>query len=69
MITYLKGMITEMGENTVVLEAYGIGYEIFCSTRTIGELSNHTDTIKLLKKIAMIYMAFIIVKTVNYLRS
>ena len=47
MITYLKGMITEMGENTVVLEAYGIGYEIFCSTRTIGELSNHTDTIKL----------------------
>ncbi|MBP3886504.1 MAG: Holliday junction branch migration protein RuvA [Cellulosilyticum sp.] len=47
MITYLKGIVTEMGENTVVLEAYGIGYEVFCSTRTIGELSSLTDTVKL----------------------
>ena len=47
MITYLKGIITEMGENTVVLEAYGIGYEVFCSTRTMGELSSKTDTVKL----------------------
>ena len=47
MITYLKGIITEVGENTVVLEAYGIGYEVFCSTRTIGELTGLKDTVKL----------------------
>lgn len=47
MITYLKGLIAEMSENTVVLEVYGIGYEVFCSTRTIGELSSLTDTVKL----------------------
>ncbi|MBE6022738.1 MAG: Holliday junction branch migration protein RuvA [Cellulosilyticum sp.] len=47
MITYLKGIITEIGENTVVLEAFGIGYEVFCSTRTIGALSSQTETVKL----------------------
>lgn len=47
MITYLKGVITEIGENTVVLEAYGIGYEVFCSTRTIAELTALKDTVKL----------------------
>ena len=47
MITYLKGIITEVDENTVVLEAYGIGYEVFCSTRTIGELTAVKDTVKL----------------------
>lgn len=47
MITYLKGNITEIGDNTVVLEAYGIGYEVFCSTRTIGELATQKETVKL----------------------
>ncbi len=47
MITYLKGIVSELGESTVVIEAYGIGYEVFCSTRTIGELYNQKETIKL----------------------
>lgn len=47
MITYLKGNISEFGENTVVLETYGIGYEVFCSTRTIGELVAQKENIKL----------------------
>ncbi len=47
MITYLKGIVSELGESTVVIEAYGIGYEVFCSTRTIGELYNQKEIIKL----------------------
>lgn len=47
MITYLKGIITEMSENAVVLEAAGIGYEVFCTTRTVGELSTQNETVKL----------------------
>lgn len=47
MITYLKGIVSEFDENTVVIEAYGIGYEVFCSTRTIGELYNQKEVIKL----------------------
>lgn len=47
MITYLKGIISEFGENTLVIETYGIGYEVFCSTKTIGELTNQKETIKL----------------------
>lgn len=47
MITYIKGIITEIGENTVVLENSGMGYEVFCSTRTLGELSHLKDTVKL----------------------
>lgn len=46
MITYLKGQIVEVGDNTIVLEAYGIGYEIFCSTRTLGTSINPEDTVK-----------------------
>lgn len=47
MITYLNGRITEFGDNAVVLEACGIGYEVFCSMRTIGELMNTTEQVKL----------------------
>ncbi|MBU3803193.1 MAG: Holliday junction branch migration protein RuvA [Candidatus Cellulosilyticum pullistercoris] len=47
MITYLKGNVSELGENTVVIEAYGIGYEVFCSTRTISELMGQKETVKL----------------------
>lgn len=31
MITYLNGKIVEVGENAIVLETHGIGYEVFCS--------------------------------------
>jgi len=47
MITYLVGKLIEMDETSVVLEAYGVGYEIFCATRTIGELYEHGKEVKL----------------------
>lgn len=47
MITYLVGDITEVSESSVVLESYGIGYEIFCTTRTIGEFTTCRDHVKL----------------------
>lgn len=47
MIAYLNGDITEMSENTVTLEAYGVGYEVFCPVRTIGELSMKQGQVKL----------------------
>ena len=47
MITYLVGKLTEMDETSVVVEAYGVGYEVFCATRTIGELYEHGKEVKL----------------------
>lgn len=47
MITYLKGIATEVGDNTAVIEANGIGYEVFCTSRTLGELSARKDIVKL----------------------
>lgn len=47
MITYLNGKITEIAETSVVLEVYGIGYEVFCSSRTIGEVMQVGQDVKL----------------------
>lgn len=47
MITYLKGYVVEIEESSITLEVYGIGYEIFCSSRTISELSKQESPIKL----------------------
>lgn len=47
MITYLKGKITEIEDSSIILEVCGIGYEIFCSNRTIHELSQQEEDIKL----------------------
>ena len=47
MITYLVGKITEVNENSVVLEAYGIGYEVFCAAQTLGACYQPDKTVKL----------------------
>lgn len=47
MITYLKGIVSEFGESTMVVEVNGIGYEVFCSTKTIGELYNQKEAVKI----------------------
>lgn len=47
MITYLKGIVSEVGESYVVIETYGIGYEVYCSTRTIGELYENKEVVKI----------------------
>lgn len=47
MITYLNGQIAEIEENSIALEVGGIGYEVFCSSRTLGEISTLESTVKL----------------------
>jgi holliday junction DNA helicase RuvA len=38
MIGKLKGMIESYGENSVIVDVAGVGYEVFCSARTLQEL-------------------------------
>lgn len=38
MIDYIKGIVKDMGENFIVVENNGIGYRIFTSLNTIGEI-------------------------------
>ncbi|MDF2878090.1 MAG: Holliday junction helicase RuvA [Clostridia bacterium] len=37
MITYLKGRVEEINENALVIEVYGIGYEVFCCSQQFYE--------------------------------
>jgi Holliday junction DNA helicase RuvA len=38
MIGKLKGMIESYGEDSIILDVNGVGYEVFCSARTLQEL-------------------------------
>ena len=38
MISYVKGILTEIEEDTIVVEACGVGYEMFVSSYTINQL-------------------------------
>jgi holliday junction DNA helicase RuvA len=38
MIGKLKGMIESYGEDSVIVDVGGVGYEVFCSARTLQEL-------------------------------
>jgi Holliday junction DNA helicase RuvA len=38
MIGKLKGVIESYGEDTVIVDVNGVGYEVHCSARTLGEL-------------------------------
>lgn len=38
MITYIKGELTEVVDQYIVVEAYGVGYEIMVPASTLGEL-------------------------------
>lgn len=39
MITYIYGKIVEIGENSMVLDHHGMGYEIFCSSNALGQVT------------------------------
>ncbi len=39
MIGYLRGEITELQPDYVVLDVQGVGYEIYCSSQTIAQIS------------------------------
>lgn len=47
MITYLVGTLEHIGENTLVIEVYGVGYEVFCSSRTLSELNGTHEKVKI----------------------
>ncbi|ADZ84088.1 Holliday junction branch migration protein RuvA [Cellulosilyticum sp. ST5] len=47
MITYLVGTLEHIGENTLVIEVYGVGYEVFCSSRTLSELNGTREKVKI----------------------
>ena len=47
MITYLVGNLEHIAENALIIEVYGIGYEVFCSSRTLSELSGTREKVKI----------------------
>ena len=47
MITHLRGIVDEVGEQTLVLEVSGVGYEVFCSHRTLAQFTYTGESIKL----------------------
>ena len=38
MIGKLKGVIDSYGEDFVIIDVHGVGYQVHCSTRTLQEL-------------------------------
>lgn len=46
MYNYIKGRITETGDNLVVVETGGVGYEINASAQAISELSRSDSEVK-----------------------
>ncbi len=47
MITYLNGNIMEVGENTIIIETYGMGYEVFCSSHQFYDELQANTTVKI----------------------
>lgn len=47
MITYLVGNLEHIGENALIIEVYGVGYEVFCSSRTLSELNGTREKVKI----------------------
>lgn len=47
MYNYIKGVLTYAEENTVVVEAGGVGYELCASSATVQRLGNVGDTCKI----------------------
>lgn len=47
MITYLVGNLEHIGENALIIEVYGVGYEVFCSSRTLSELNGTCEKVKI----------------------
>ena len=47
MISHLKGSIEEIGDNRIVLDVNGVGYNLICSSKTISEAQNCGSIVKL----------------------
>lgn len=48
MIGKLKGTVDEIDEDHVVIDVHGVGYVVFCSTRTLGNLPGAGEAATLL---------------------
>ena len=46
MISYIKGEITEIYDNTIIVEAYGVGYEIMIPTSVLSMLPEWVPPLK-----------------------
>lgn len=53
MYDYIKGKITEIYDNSVVVETNGVGYELNVSTLAISELSQKTGEVKVYCKLCV----------------
>ena len=47
MISYIKGTLVHRGNGVVVVEASGLGYEIFVSAATLSVLPEVGETVKI----------------------
>ena len=47
MISYIKGEITEIYDNTIIVEAYGVGYEIMIPTSVLSMLPGVGSSVKI----------------------
>ena len=47
MIAKLKGLIEEVSEDAVIIDVGGVGYQVFCSSRTLGQLPGFGEAAEL----------------------
>ena len=47
MISYIKGLLAEKAEDSVVVEAQGVGYHIFVPSSLLSELPPLGETVKI----------------------
>jgi Holliday junction DNA helicase RuvA len=47
MITYLKGTIEKVAENSVIIDVNGVGYSVICSARTVNEVRNYPGIMRI----------------------
>ena len=47
MIAKLKGLLDSVGEDWAVIDVAGVGYKVFCSTRTLSSLPQPGEAVTL----------------------
>ena len=65
MIFYIEGILAHQFEDSVVLDANGVGYQVFVPTLDIESLSQAEEKIKLFKNKTKKYF-FILPQKYNY---